>query len=315
MIFSKFKDQNSKNGFTIVETMIFLAISALMLSVAANSIIGKQGDTEFKTGLNIFRDNLSLSLTNILNGSYGLPSTLYCHANGAAPYQPYLNTTSSNKGNCTFLGEVVAFGTSNYSIYTLLGRTYDPLNPNLLATTITQASPSISTTLSKSYQLPENMKITCLEVSTPGSVCSPPGNIGSFAIISFTGFNGENAGGSAIQAYRGSTTGSNSNNLLNNGSLQVELIPITGSNLNDPYGTSTGLEIRISHLQNCNPNINEVCLSAPFSSISEPINPPNGIDLCINSGTNNESAELIFGGNNSPTSVSTNLFPKPECKT
>ncbi len=309
MIFGKFKDQNSKNGFTIVETMIFLAISAIMVAVTINSVVGKQGDTEFKTGLNIMRDNLSLNLTNILNGSYGLPVNYHCNAPVGAG-QPQLSTTPSTAGNCTFLGELVSFGSNNYTIYTILGRTHKPFYPNILATNITQANPIISTKLSNSYQIPESMTIHCMGVPTSSTYnCSTAQHIGSLAIISFTGFNGENAAGTAIQAYKGSSTSTGT--LLNNGSLQVELIPIPLSQLNDSPSNTISL---INRLINCPSNVNMVCLpSGGLGPVSKPINPPNGIALCLDSGTNNESAELLFGGNNSPTSVSTKLFGSPGC--
>ena len=309
MIFSKFKDQNSKNGFTIVETMIFLAISAVMVAVTINSVVGKQGDTEFKTGLNILRDNLSLNLTNILNGSYGLPTNYHCDAPVGAG-QPQLSTTPSTTGNCTFLGELISFGSNNYTIYTILGRTHDPSNPNLLATNVTQANPIISTTLSNSYQIPESMTVHCLGVPTSSTYnCSTAQPIGSLAIISFTGFNGENAAGTAIQAYRGTSTSTGT--LLNNGSLQVELIPIPLSQLNDSSSSTISL---INKLVNCPSNVNMVCSSTTaLGTASEPINPPNGVALCLDSGTNNESAEFVFGGNNSPTSVSSKLFGSPGC--
>jgi hypothetical protein len=306
MIFGKKKNQTSRNGFTIIETMIFLAISGLMVAVTINSIIGKQGNTEFKTGLNILRDNLSLSLTNILNGNYQLPSGHYCLAGSA---QPEISTTPSSSGSCTFLGEVVSFEAKTYTVYTVLGRTHETSNPNLLATNITQAMPSVSPLISQSFQIPESIQIKCLGVlesklSSANSGCQGSQPIGSFALISFTGFNGENSSGTSLQAYQGSSTSGTP--ILNNGSLQVELIPIPDSSLNNKPSVISSL---ISNLNNCTDNINTVCIG----KYQEPINPQNGIILCLNSGTNNESSDLIFGGNNSPSSVTIKLFGSPGC--
>ncbi len=308
MIFSKNRNQTSKKGFTIVETMIFLAISGLMVAVTINSVIGKQGDTEFKTGLNILRDNLSLSLTNVLNGNYQLPVGKYCTINGSN--QPVITGSVETAGNCTFLGEVISFGPKSYTVYTVLGRTYESSHPNLLATNITQAKPAIYSSLSQSFQLPESIEIQCLAIqSSASSTCQNSTPIGSFAIISFTGFSGENTSGTSLQAYQGSSTSGNS--LLNNGSLQAELIPIPQSQLNDSSPRTINL---INNLINCTSNVNMICSKSSGPEIlPEPINPSNGIVLCLNSGTNNESADLIFGGNNSPSSVSIKLFGSPGC--
>lgn len=122
-----------QQGYTIVEVMIFLAVSGLMFVIAAGFVSGKQVNAEFKQGLNAMNTQITQITNDVGNGYYPSLSNFSCVASPAGGTPPQFGTATSvsqggNKG-CVFMGKVIQFapqGTNNlgYNIYTLAGRQY-----------------------------------------------------------------------------------------------------------------------------------------------------------------------------------------------
>src|ERR1039458_2004290 len=105
-------------GFTIVETMIFLAISGLMFVLAINAMSGKQQQTEFQTGVGTLKSELNQQLSNVSDGNYKINGS--CTAPGNSQPQ-YPSSVPEPDGTCVVIGEVIAFNTSSFRGHPILG--------------------------------------------------------------------------------------------------------------------------------------------------------------------------------------------------
>lgn len=138
--------KTSKNGYTIVEVLIFMAISGMMFIMAANFISGKQGKAEFRDSLFELNSKLQDTINDVSNGYYPTADTqkFTCSAPGAA--HPTINAGGSvSQGQhkaCVFMGKVLHFDvdSSDYKIYTIVGRQYAASPPAAAADTYAPAN-------------------------------------------------------------------------------------------------------------------------------------------------------------------------------
>jgi type II secretory pathway pseudopilin PulG len=149
------RDGTGLRGYTIIEVMIFLAVSGLMFIVAATFISGKQARSEFQQGINDINTEVQQVINDVSNGFYPSNSDFTCVSNaGGLVINTGNNTQGSNGGTsssgngCVFLGKVMQFGNStipatNYYVYTVAGSQYTSggSGPNT-PTNFTQALPT-----------------------------------------------------------------------------------------------------------------------------------------------------------------------------
>lgn len=120
-----------KTGFTIVEVMIFLAVSGLTFLIAAAFISGKEGQAEFTSGMNDANQAVRSIIDDVVNGNYPLPSSnnVSCSANPSGPVvSPGIGSPSATppgQSGCTFIGIVLVPGghgnVSDYQTYPVVG--------------------------------------------------------------------------------------------------------------------------------------------------------------------------------------------------
>lgn len=122
---------HDSRGYTIVEVMIFLAISGVMFLIAATFVAGKQGRAEFRQGINDTNSQIQQVINDVSNGFYPSNNNFTCSPNPGPPPSLLISYNASppeqgaNQG-CVFLGKVIQFGLSgsngaNYNIYTVAG--------------------------------------------------------------------------------------------------------------------------------------------------------------------------------------------------
>lgn len=128
-----------KQGYTIVEVMIFLAISGLMFVIAAGFINGKQARAEFQQGMNDLNSQIQQTISDVSNGFYPSNGDFACSADslGGTPTFPVGASGSGTNKGCTFIGKVMQFGVANasapdYNIYTIVGRQFQTDDKSLL---------------------------------------------------------------------------------------------------------------------------------------------------------------------------------------
>lgn len=134
-------------GYTIIEVMIFLAVSGFMFILAAVFINGKQAQVAFQQGMQASNATIVNAINTVANGEYPSMGTFSCSAPlGGGP--PSFTSTLSGQGTnggtnnlsqsgCIFMGKVLQFGydeskgssdPTSYSTYTVTGRQYAPTN-------------------------------------------------------------------------------------------------------------------------------------------------------------------------------------------
>ncbi len=138
-------------GYTILEVMIFLAISGFMFVLAAGFVSGKQSRSEFRQGMNDINTQVQQVINDVSNGFYPSNNTFTCKDIGAGS-APQLSagssgTQGSNQG-CIFLGKVIQFGVSgsnglDYNTFTVAGRQYKiSSSDGTLVTLLAEAKPT-----------------------------------------------------------------------------------------------------------------------------------------------------------------------------
>ena len=116
----------SPRGYTIVEVMIFLAVSGFMFIIAAAFVSGKQSIAEFRQGMNEINTQVQQAINDVGNGFYPSGAGFACSANasGLTINGGGGSVQGANQG-CVFLGKVIQFGLggdgTRYAVYTVAG--------------------------------------------------------------------------------------------------------------------------------------------------------------------------------------------------
>ncbi len=136
----KIKTPNSF-GYTLVEVMIFVAISGFMFVLAAVFVSGKQANAEYRQGLNDVNTQVQGVINDVANGQYPSLGNFDCSTLAAGSYKFNASNTgqganggTGNKDGCTFMGKVMQFGVAGdntaYKTYSIAGRQYASLDPS-----------------------------------------------------------------------------------------------------------------------------------------------------------------------------------------
>lgn len=132
---------NDNRGYTIVEVLLFLAISSFMFIVAAVFINGKQANAEFRQGINEMNSVLSAVVNDVSNGVYPSSDVTSCVASGAG--LSFSSSTDDASKKCTYIGKMILFtnDSSKYEINTVAGRLAVPSGQ--LVTSLEAATPAV----------------------------------------------------------------------------------------------------------------------------------------------------------------------------
>lgn len=132
------------DGYTIVEVIIFLAISAFIMAAAMNLIKGKQNQTYFSEKLRDTQSQLNAWINSSSSGFTGAdPATQHCEISGVRPVVK-TGSTSNYTPACVYLGKAIQFppngakGSTIYS-YSVFGVR---MNGSELPTNLNNSSPA-----------------------------------------------------------------------------------------------------------------------------------------------------------------------------
>lgn len=145
------------NGYTMVEVMIVLSITAVMFVAVALSFNGRRGRTEFTQAVRDFEAKLQTTIGEVANGAY---SPGQCSAPVSSG--PPVIGGSGNSGRCVFNGKAyTGYGTPTTSstISTLVGRRQSG-NPERDVVTIAESQPVVATSSSEQYNHSFQMRVT-----------------------------------------------------------------------------------------------------------------------------------------------------------
>ncbi|GAC1390681.1 MAG: hypothetical protein NVSMB46_00970 [Candidatus Saccharimonadales bacterium] len=277
-------------GFTIVETLIFLAISGALLLTAMLLISGKQNQTEFTQAIHDTDSQLQDIITHVSRGYYASTSNLFtCQDNGTPlnppTFSPGVNDRGSNSG-CTFIGEVIQFSPNGdrtkYLVFPIVGKQFLKVSGGVRNTKdLTESVPRAiypiagvnAPDASQSFTFPYGLTVKKVSYDN-GSGYVSVGSTGIFS--SFVGYD----------------TSFN----LNSGAQSLDLIIPPSTTLNDsPYNTA----VTISNMKNTNGGFSNVIL-----------NPSKGAYVCLQSGGTKQYGVINFGNTGGQISTKLTIYDK-----
>src|ERR1700741_1587955 len=198
--------QSRPGGYTIVETLIFLAVTGFMLIGAMVFIGGKQNKAQFVNSVRDFESRLTDIANDVSTGYYQNAGTSFdCVNNSGVPAitSPSASgtvTLGMNSG-CIFAGTVVKFGENGnrekFTQLAMAGARYDSTGTNV--TTLTAANPRVinSTNVNNLITIPYGASVQCIDI---GNICNTPSATTNAAVGFYTKFVGTSAaGGNGIQ--------------------------------------------------------------------------------------------------------------------
>jgi len=125
-------NHTASSGFTIVETMIVLAVTAALFISAVGLISGKQNKTQFTTAINGVKQQLEQIINESTSGYYPNGANFKCVASTTNTHVD-LSAGSNQQGtnsSCVFMGKAIQFGlgsgdnASKIAVIPLVGRQY-----------------------------------------------------------------------------------------------------------------------------------------------------------------------------------------------
>ncbi len=121
-------DALSAQGFTIVETLIVLAVTGTLFLSAVALIDGKQAKTNFQVGIRTIQQQFQKIINQTVSGYYPNNSNFSCNVRPAPPLQIMSGSPTGQGTNqdCIFVGNTLVVGGTNhtdtYAVYPLAGR-------------------------------------------------------------------------------------------------------------------------------------------------------------------------------------------------
>lgn len=185
---------NKPHGYTIVEVLIFLAISSLMFLMAATFISGKQAAVEFKQGANDINTQIRSVVNDVSNGQYPPTVSFSCSAPLGSPpvITTFTTAAQGSNGGCIFLGKVMQFNVANdptaYNVFTVAARQKGPTGASI--TSFADAKPVAvdfgSVNLTEPHRLQNGLvvtKVSQCKLNCIGSNGTPIGSFGFFGSL------------------------------------------------------------------------------------------------------------------------------------
>lgn len=126
-----------QTGYTIIEVMIFLAVSGFMFVLAASFISGKQAEVDFRQSMNNINSKLNGIINQVSNGENPTYANLKCVGSSSGPQIGSGSQTQgtnggqpgSNYSGCIYLGEVLQFNvdgdSTKYNTYVIAANQHD----------------------------------------------------------------------------------------------------------------------------------------------------------------------------------------------
>jgi len=140
-------------GFTIVEVLIFLAVSSALMVSAFALISGSQNKASFTQSINDVQQQIDSVINNVANGYYSAGETQkQCVLIGGIPNFTGNPVVRGSSAQCIFLGRFIAFqdGSNEYTVYNVAGARQIAVSD---VKTMAEAKPTIIPDTEQKYTL------------------------------------------------------------------------------------------------------------------------------------------------------------------
>jgi hypothetical protein len=290
-------------GYTIVEVMIFLAITGAMFVSAMVFIGGQQRKTEFTQGVRTFASDITNIANDVSTGftSFPFQTGQYCWIDAASRN---VSVGAGGSNHCIFIGRAIQFAPNNatdtYKLYSVVGKQYSA--PSVEVQDLASATPLL---LAKgtSYNAsdPTNSEITKhltggLTIAWVHYGTTPVRNTNAIGFYS------------TFASYAGSTISSTS--------TRVNLIPLPISqttclakgvtNANRCLGDTE--TVAVDHLDGYLQGLNKSATDAITNNTTG-----NTVMICLDSGGTNQHAEVTLGGSDNGTLQVSTFIKDQKC--
>jgi type II secretory pathway pseudopilin PulG len=256
-------------GFTIVETLIVLAVSALLVASAIILISGRTSKTEFTTATNDLKQQLQQIMNETATGYFPNSGSFTCAQNGGN--MPKLTNASSQQGtngDCIFLGKVMQFGATdsvgNMQVYSITGNRLTPAKTEV--TTLAEAKPEA---VAPGTSSATNLGLNGITTVLPLENGLTPAKMTYGSSINTSGF-------ALLTTFANYTAGGSSCNGVCSGAQGLTLYAINGPILNNSAN-------------NTMPKFVDT-LDSSLNYVATPT-----VSLCFNSGTTKQSVTYTIG--------------------
>lgn len=271
--------RQSSAGFTIVETMIVLAVTGILFVAIAISWAGRQHKNEFTTSSNDIRDRMQQVISDVQNGFFPDTAGFTCTKTGSSNLS--LTSSSQTQGtndNCVFLGKVMQFGyktdPEEYRTFSIAAAR----EPSDLLDFSTYKGTVIAPSFQNSTNdLPDLTERGTLLYGLTVHAMQAEKSTGSWVNVDAVGFLSRN--GTADPTHGG----------LNNGTQQIDLYAFNGDVNSVNYGA--GLTASNSPNSELNKELTSTATGQYYKNVE--------VRICFQSGGTNQFAILTIGGGNS----------------
>lgn len=288
------RGRQQQAGFTIIETMIVLAVTGGLFVAIAATLSGRQSAAEFTHAIQSIQSQIQQVVSQVGEGYYPNNANFTCTQTGNnISISNGVNQQGTN-GDCVFLGKVIQFSEKGsnpeaYRIYTIAGlRTatavasspFEGAAPSVVWVNPDYTSYTTSQTLE--YGLVTQWMRSAVNSNCTSLACS----IGAVGILMEPG----SANAKSASGY-------------NSGAQQIDLIPLYDTSLQQtPQSTIISIEKNA---------INSGGLGD--QNLGADINPPTGVEICFASGSTNQSGLITIGGSGRQLTVSLDVRSNRTC--
>lgn len=192
------KGGKTANGYTIVEIMIFLAVTGALFMLAMITINGQQAKADFAQGTRDFQSQVDDVINDIQNGNFPAPSGNFtCTASaGSAPSftggSPGDTGLQGTHDKCVYFGKIAQFSTgSDVTVSTVVAKRQSA--SGLEPATFTDARPIVPTgaaAMTEKFTLSGGIKVTQIKVKKGGNAY----DVGAIGFVNSFTKNTENNG-------------------------------------------------------------------------------------------------------------------------
>jgi prepilin-type N-terminal cleavage/methylation domain-containing protein len=276
-ILRRMKGGSKSRGFTIVETLVVIAITGVLFAAIVATLSGRQSRTEFTQSVQEIQSQIQQVISDVATGYYPNSNNFQCVAGLTGPQfsTGAVKEQGANEG-CIFLGKAMQFkvaGTDpeGFNIYTIAGLQRTPAGNEV--TSYAEAYPKAVAPPVSTVDLTEVKKLQygLTTGSMLYSVINTP--IGAVAFLN------------SLASY--------SDGGLVSGSHEVAMVPVGASALGQtPTQAKQALNTQLR---------------------TSPVNPSGNVRICFVSAGTNQSGLMAIGGGGRQLAVTLSIKGNKTC--
>lgn len=278
----RFLTKPTSRGYTVIEVLIVLAVTAGLFASAAIMIAGRQNRTAFEQAVRNVQSQIQAIMEEVAIGHYPNNGDFRCTATASGPSLTAGSADLGTNSDCIFIGKVIQFDVAGtdpeqFVVYTLAGLR-KVAGGNTEAVNRVEAQPKVIAPSTSQMSVPDRAVVIRLESGlttyrmwvNDGSTDQDIGAVGFMQSLA------KYSGGSIIT-----------------GTQNLNTVAVTGTSLNADRLTTAQI-------------INDNFPGGPYDQIG-------GVSICFVSGATNQSGLVRIGGNNRNQTVTLDIKSNRTC--